>query len=136
MTIAFRIFIGAVGLLVAGHQAYQIYGDIIGPYNMSWLFYPFNATIITLALVALWYALAGPQDLNNIGRTLIGGLIVGGVGLVAGVAYGLVAPLLRGQSPGNLFPIIGIFTTGPAGFVLGCIGAFMWYKVVRRTAQP
>jgi hypothetical protein len=73
MAIAFRILIGAVGLLLVGQQAYHIYGDIIGPYRMGWLFYPFNATIITFGLLALWYALAGPPDLDNIGRALIAG---------------------------------------------------------------
>jgi hypothetical protein len=133
--IIFRILIGAVGLLVVGHQTYHIYGEFTGPYEKSWLFWPFNGAIITLGFLALWYALAGPQDLNKIGRVLIAGLIAGGVGLVGGVAYALVAPLLRGQSPGGLFPIIGIFMTGPAGFVLGCMGAFLWYKALWRTAE-
>jgi len=134
MTLIFRILVGTIGLLVAGHQIYVVYGFFTGPYT-NWFAYPLNASVITLGLLALWYALAGPQDLDRIGRTLLVGLLVGAVGLVAGIAYGGIVPLLSGRRPSNLYPLIGILTTGPAGFVLGCLGAFLWHKILLRRAE-
>ena len=133
MTLTFRILVGTIGLLIAGHQIYVVYRYFTGPYD--WFTYSFNAAIITLGLLALWYALAGPQDLDRIGRTLLVGLLVGAVGLVAGIAYGGIVLPLSGRRPGNLYPLIGILTTGPAGFVLGCLGAFLWHKILLRRAE-
>ena len=134
MTLIFRILVGTIGLLIAGHQINVVYGFFTGPYS-NWYAYPLNASVITLGLLALWYALAGPQDLDRIGRTLAVGLLVGAVGLVAGIAYGGIVLPLSGRRPGNLYPLIGILMTGPAGFVLGCLGAVLWRKILPRRGE-
>jgi hypothetical protein len=50
-------------------------------------------------------------------RALRGGCLIGGIGFAVG--YG--GPLYCWPES-NLGPLLGIFVTGPAGFVLGCLG--------------
>jgi hypothetical protein len=50
-------------------------------------------------------------------------LIIGAIGLIGGY----VGPLI--VTPGaNQGPLLGIFITGPVGFVLGSIGGFFWTR--------
>jgi hypothetical protein len=59
------------------------------------------------------------------------------IGVVTGsIAFvpGFVGPLIFSSS--NLGPLLGIFITGPAGFVLGSIGGFVWTRfLARRVVQ-
>jgi hypothetical protein len=48
---------------------------------------------------------------------LVGGLIVGGIGFAAG----FFGPMILDPTSGN-GPLLGIFITGPLGFVVGCVG--------------
>ena len=57
-------------------------------------------------------------------RTLLVGFIVGGIGFAAG----FFGPMILDPSSGN-GPLLGIFITGPGGFVVGClIGAVMDWR--------
>jgi hypothetical protein len=84
-----------------------------------------QALLLTGAAFLLWFAALGNQssERTKLARTLQIGAVVGGIALVAG----FFGPLLF--SPGsNQGPLLGIFITGPAGFVLGCIGGLVWTK--------
>lgn len=84
-----------------------------------------QALLLTGAAFLLWFAALGnqPSERTKLARTLQIGAVVGGIAFVAG----FFGPLLF--SPGsNQGPLLGIFITGPAGFVLGCIGGLVWTK--------
>ena len=84
-----------------------------------------QALLLTGAAFLLWFAALGnqPSERTKLARTLQIGAVVGGIAFVAG----FVGPLLF--SPGsNQGPLLGIFITGPAGFILGCIGGLVWTK--------
>jgi hypothetical protein len=52
-----------------------------------------------------------------IAASLAGGFVLGGIGFVGG----FFGPMIF--APGaNQGPLLGIFITGPLGFVLGCVG--------------
>jgi len=72
----------------------------------------------------------GPRELPKILTTLVVGSIVAAVGFAAGLLYGL-SPLLYGKEPSNLWPLFAIFVTGPAGFIVGSLGGFVWSKCSR-----
>jgi hypothetical protein len=85
-----------------------------------------QATLLTAAFFFLWFAALAhsPSELDKLGHTLLIGLVVGALGFVVGFFGSLIF------SPGaNLGPLLGIFITGPGGFVLGSVGGFVWTRV-------
>ena len=85
-----------------------------------------QAILIVIAFYLLWYAVLGhlPSERAKLARTLVIALIIGAIGLVGGY----VGPLI--VTPGaNQGPLLGIFITGPIGFVLGSIGGFIWTRI-------
>lgn len=70
----------------------------------------------TGAVLCGWFALRGdrPASRRHIGSTMKGGVITGAVGFAAG----FMGPLLFAPES-NQGPLLGIFLTGPVGFVLG-----------------
>ena len=84
-----------------------------------------QAILIIIAFYLLWFAGFGhlPSERTKLARTLVIALIIGAIGLVGGY----VGPLI--VTPGaNQGPLLGIFITGPIGFVLGSIGGFIWTR--------
>ncbi len=84
-----------------------------------------QAVLILIAFYLLWFAALGhlPSERAMLKRTLVIALIIGAIGLVGGY----VGPLI--VTPGaNQGPLLGIFFTGPIGFVLGSIGGFLWTR--------
>ncbi len=55
--------------------------------------------------------------------SFIGGILIGGI---AG-ALGLIGPIIFSDS--NLGPLLGIFFTGPLGFLIGLIGGGIYWKI-------
>ena len=78
----------------------------------------FVTTTSALALLLAGFALFGhrPEVRARVLCALVGGGLVGGIGLVAG----FVGPLIFAPSA-NQGPLLGIFVTGPLGFVLGLV---------------
>lgn len=72
------------------------------------------------------------RSVPSIGRhAIIGAAIVGGISFAAGF-FGPI--ILQPDSPQG--PMLGIFFTGPAGFVLGLIGGAITGLIRRRRQQP
>jgi hypothetical protein len=55
---------------------------------------------------------------------LLAGLVVGVVSFLAG----FVGPIIL-RPDSNQGPLLGIFITGPVGFVLGGLGGFVWSRM-------
>jgi hypothetical protein len=72
----------------------------------------------TIAIICWGFALRGhiAESRRRTTSALQGGIVLGGIGLVAG----FFGPLILAPQC-NLGPLLGIFTTGPLGFVLGAI---------------
>jgi hypothetical protein len=83
-----------------------------------------QAFLLTAALFLLWFAALGNRssERDKLARTLMIGLVTGAIAFVPG----FVGPLVFSSS--NLGPLLGIFITGPAGFVLGSVGGFVWTR--------
>ena len=82
------------------------------------VFIVFALVIATVAILCGWFALRGhlPQSRLHIRLTMFGAFIVGGIAFAAGFA----GPLIF-QPKSNQGPLLGIFFTGPLGFVLGAV---------------
>jgi hypothetical protein len=87
--------------------------------------------IETVALLSGWFALRShrPESRRHIGLTMRGALIVGGIAFAAG----FIGPIVF-QPKANQGPLLGIFVTGPMGFVLGA--AIGWFYGRFRHGAP
>ena len=67
---------------------------------------------------------------SPVSSVLMGAFVVGGIGFSAG----FFGPLLFAPSgAANPGPLLGLFITGPAGFLLGAVGGFVhWHARGRR----
>jgi len=74
--------------------------------------------IATVAILCGWFALSShrPASRRHIRVTMRGGFIGGGIAFVAG----FIGPVIF-QPEANQGPLLGIFVTGPLGFVLGAM---------------
>jgi hypothetical protein len=93
----------------------------------AWLFWvPITLLLVTTGALCWWFALRGhyPGSRAAIRESWRVGWLVGGVGF----AVGFVGPLLIWPDA-NLGPLLGILVTGPVGFVLGALGAFLLREV-------
>jgi hypothetical protein len=78
----------------------------------------------------VWRRTASMGDNSLLGMTMGGALAVGAAGFV----LGFFGPMIL--APGaNQGPLLGLFITGPLGFVLGGIGGFVYALVRRRSAN-
>ena len=60
-----------------------------------------------------------------------GAVLLGGIGFSAG----FFGPLIFAPEA-NQGPLLGIFITGPLGFLFGGVGGLMYWLIRRRRAQP
>jgi hypothetical protein len=94
----------------------------------AWIFWvPVTLLLVTISALCWWYSLRGhyPESRAAMGASWQAGWLVGCIG----GALGFIGPLVIWPEA-NLGPLLGILFTGPAGFVLGVIGA-----VLVRTAR-
>jgi hypothetical protein len=95
----------------------------------------FLANIIALLLagaiaVFLWKKTGSP--LNGLASSiLLGGIILGGIGFVGG----FFGPIIFYPEV-NLGPLIGIFYSGPIGFVVGLVAGGVYWLVKRKKGLP
>jgi hypothetical protein len=84
----------------------------------------------TAAAMCLWFALRGhiAESRAIMKVSCRSGLVVGGVAFLAG----FIGPLLL--APSAQGPLLGIFITGPLGFVAGTVGGVIVAKLRRRKA--
>jgi hypothetical protein len=85
-----------------------------------------GSVFLIAGLFALWFAVFGDdeEERGHMKRTLLIGVVIGAVCFAAG----FFGPLIfRPES--NQGPLLGFFITGPAGFVAGCLGGFVWSRV-------
>jgi preprotein translocase subunit Sss1 len=88
----------------------------------------FCAVTGTFIALCAWFTLRGhrPENLARLKRALQGGLVVGAIGF----AIGFFGPLIWAPDA-NQGPLLGIFITGPIGFVIGT--AVGWFRARTRT---
>ena len=89
----------------------------------AWIFWmPITLLLATISALCWWYSFRAhyPASRTAIGASWKAGWLVGGLG----GAVGFIGPLIIWPEA-NLGPLLGILFTGPAGFVLGVLGAVL-----------
>jgi hypothetical protein len=77
----------------------------------------------------LWNILGSIQS-SGVSTVLSGGLIVGGIAFCIGF-FGPI--ILSPESPQG--PMVGLFITGPLGFLLGSVGGFIYWLIKRKKGE-
>jgi len=92
----------------------------------DWLGIIFGSSAATLAMICWGFALRGhiAESRRRTISALVGGVVLGGIGFAAGF-FGPI--ILTPQS--NQGPLIGIFVTGPLGFVLGAVVGWLYARI-------
>jgi hypothetical protein len=127
MILIARIVVGIVGLAAAFLFVRTI---VNAPREL--IAYLIQVFLGTGALLSFWFAALGhlPSERAMLVRTLLIGAIVGAVAFAAG----FFGPMIFAPRS-NQGPLLGIFITGPAGFVLGCLGGFVWTRFAGRAVR-
>ena len=121
-----RLGSAAWGAALIGLAGWIAVNNLRLPDQGGWAFWvPIASWLVTMGLLCWWAALGGrqPTTRTRIGASWRWGWILGGIGL----GFGFVGPLLI-DPKANLGPLLGILITGPAGFVLGALGAAVAWK--------
>jgi hypothetical protein len=86
----------------------------------------FGTGAAMVAILCWWFALRGHivESRDRMQFTVRGGLILGGIGFVAG----FIGPIIL-QPGANQGPLLGIFFTGPLGFTLGAAIGWIYGRI-------
>ena len=85
--------------------------------------------LLLVVLVLLNTGVFGARGRGIVTAALLPALVVGGIAF----AIGFFGPIVWAPEA-NQGPLLGIFITGPAGFVLGLAGGIAWEWMRRRPA--
>ncbi len=127
-----RLFAGAGALLFTAVAVRSVF-DLLTSEGADLLFFGFFSVIIGMAAaMCWWFVLRGhlAESRAVMGAGCLSGLIVGGVAFLAG----FIGPILLAPDA-NQGPLLGIFFTGPLGFVVGTAGGVIVAKLRRRKGQ-
>jgi hypothetical protein len=123
-----RLFAGALALLALPSAFQDFYGLVRGGFDP--LLAIFGACTILFMVMCGWFALRGnlTSARARMKTVILGGVVVGAIGF----AIGFLGPMI--WAPGaNQGPLLGIFITGPIGFVVGA--ALGWFYSRTRSAS-
>jgi hypothetical protein len=90
------------------------------PAAIEWLLGPVALVLAAWAARRLWLRLGDAPPAGVLASMALGAAILGG----AGFAIGFFGPMIWAPEA-NQGPLLGIFITGPAGFVLGALAGFV-----------
>ncbi|HEU4940487.1 MAG TPA: hypothetical protein VFT97_02620 [Candidatus Eisenbacteria bacterium] len=120
-----RIAVGIVAALLTVYAVVGITGlmkgfDLIGAMLV--------ALAATLAWLGWWFVIRGWRAVQaRLKWAVLGGIVVGGVGFI----IGFFGPLLWAPDA-NQGPLLGIFITGPIGFIVGAVAGAILGKSPRK----
>lgn len=122
-----RAALALVTGLSAGYFTFWIGAAIFGSVNLPyWLAIPL-AIVTALFVGRFVWKRTTPHGLAQ--SMLVGALIIGGIAFLAG----FFGPLIL-MPESNQGPLLGLFFTGPLGFLVGGVaGAVYWFAKGRRT---
>ncbi len=90
------------------------------PATVEWLLGPVALVLAAWASRRLWLRLGDAPPAGVLASMALGAVILGG----AGFAIGFFGPMMWAPEA-NQGPLLGIFITGPAGFVLGALAGLV-----------
>jgi hypothetical protein len=128
--VVIRILFTFISGVAAFYFTYWAGGALIYALDLSpWLSF---LAALTASVGAAWLVWTRTQAIHSgfVSAVALGAVVTGGIGFSAG----FFGPMLFTPSA-NQGPLLGIFITGPLGFLLGAVGgAIYWFR--RRGLPP
>jgi hypothetical protein len=126
MTSALRVLAAFVGAVATYYFVFWFGGTLLIPARLfPWLGYVVAAVVSILVARYVWVHTASPQ--TTLARSvLLWALVTGAVAFSAG----FFGPVLL-TPHANQGPLLGLFITGPLGFILGGIGGAIYWLLRR-----
>lgn len=129
MKLVFRMLALLLVVSLTYHFFYWVPFSLIPVYSLPWIVPLISMICSVLVGWYVWsWSRSIPDDLPQC--FFFGAFIVGGFGFAAGFFGPII--FLPGANQG---PLLGIFITGPLGFLLGGIGGFVYWLVKRRKTE-
>jgi hypothetical protein len=132
-----KVMIRIVVTLISGVSTFFFVFWVASPLTLTSQPHPFSFRFplwilavgsLLVCAVAAWYVWThtASSQASLASSVLLGALVVGGIGFSAGF-FGPLLFMPSGRA--NVGPVLGIFITGPLGFILGAAGgaALHWY---------
>jgi hypothetical protein len=119
--IAERVFAGVGAIAFSAYSLMVLQTQLTEGFDTLGNIFGLGAA--TAAIICWWIALfcQREESRRRINLTFRGGFIVGGISFLAG----FLGPIIL-TPQANQGPLVGIFITGPAGFVLGIIAGYVY----------
>ena len=127
MKLPFRIIVLFLVVSATYYFIFWVPFSLIPFTEQRWI--PSVVSLLCAAVVGkyVWKKLDSAQE-GLISNTLLGAVVVGAVGFCAG----FFGPILF-TPEANQGPLLGIFITGPLGFLLGAVGGFSYWLIGNKT---
>ena len=125
-----RVISGVLAVLALPSSLRDLYGLVRGGFDP--LLSIFGVCTALFVALCAWFALRGHLATSRARMILVlkGGLLVGAIGF----AIGYFGPLIWAPSA-NQGPLLGIFITGPIGFVIGAALGWLYARTRVRPIQ-
>jgi uncharacterized YccA/Bax inhibitor family protein len=125
-----RVFAGVGAIVLSAYSLMVLQTQITEGFDTLGNIFGLGAA--TAAIICWWVALFYQREESRIriNLTFRGGIIVGGISFLAG----FLGPIIL-TSQANQGPLVGIFITGPVGFVLGIIAGYS-YALIKHRGKP
>jgi hypothetical protein len=121
MKILFRVVVTFVSAVATFYFVYWMGGALVLSRLSPWVAWLVAIVFAIVAARYVWmHTKATPPGL--VSSTIVGALVTGGFGFVAG----FFGPILLTPSS-NQGPLLGLFITGPLGFMLGAVGGVVYW---------
>ena len=122
--LAQRILAGLLALPMSAYALLMLIALVSSQFDLMRVI--FGLCTGTLAILCWWFALRGhlAGSRRRMRFVLGGGFALGGLGFIVG----FFGPLVWAPSA-NQGPLLGIFFTGPLGFVLGAAVAWIYARI-------
>lgn len=130
-----RIGVGIVALVATAYSLLWLRNWLLTDFDVFLTF--FGSAVSTVAILCWWFALRGhiPESRARMRLVTVGAGIGGGIGFALGFFGPLLLDLIMGtDSPQG--PLLGIFITGPLGFVVGAAVGYVYGLFRTRRPSP
>jgi hypothetical protein len=127
-----RSVVAFISAVAAFYFVYWVGGALVMSLNLPWWLIAVGSMVIAILVARYVWTRSGSWSGGRSHATyiVIGGLVIGGIGFVAG----FFGPIIFAPEA-NQGPLLGILITGPLGFLIGAVAGFVYSHMRARTVR-
>ncbi len=129
MKLLFRIPVTLISTVASFYFIFWVGSAVLLPVHLPHWLPILGSSLVALAVAVYVWRHTVFHQANLVSSVVVGALTIGGIGFSAG----FFGPLLLTPAS-NQGPLLGIFLTGPLGFLFGAFGGALYWFVRGRPA--